>query len=278
MKICLNGGTAGRELPLDKFVELASTAGFGGADVDMGWGVAQGAAALEDLYSGKNMAFGGWGVPFDWRGDAALQAEGLAKLAEQADVAKKLKIDSCSTWLLPSSDLSLHQNWHFHIQRLAPVAKVLAERGLRLGLEFVAPYHLRRKWKHEFIFTPMAMLELAGDVGPNCGLLVDSFHLHAAGEPMSVLGQLPAEKIVLVHLNDAPAGALDRIEDGKRVLPGEGVIDLRGFFSGLESIGYSGPVSLEVFSDELRALPPAEAARRAWVATSKTIASLETNL
>jgi sugar phosphate isomerase/epimerase len=272
--ICLNRGTAGSGMEMPEFADLAHRAGFAGADVDLAWGIARGPAALRDLYAERSLKFGGWGLPFDWRADSGTQ-EGLAALEKQARLAAELGIDSCATWLLPSSDLPLHQNWHFHIQRLTPVAKVLAGHGLRFGLEFVAPYHLRRKWKHEFIFTPMAMLELAADIGANCGLLVDCFHLHAAGEPMSVLRNIPPDKIVLVHLNDAPAGALDKVEDGKRVLPGEGVIDLAGFIGGLAALGYRGPISLEVFSDALRALTPDHAASVAWAATQKMLGGLK---
>src|SRR5271170_8010692 len=168
MKICLNRATAGSGLPLEQFVHLAAAAGFEGADVDLAWGVKYGAAALGDLYKSEKLSFGGWGIPFDWRAASAPSTDNLAELDKQATIAAELGIDSCATWLLPASDLPLHQNWHFHIQRLSPIAKVLADHGLRFGLEFVSPYHLRRKWKHEFIFTPMAMLELAGDVGTNC--------------------------------------------------------------------------------------------------------------
>lgn len=268
MVICLNRATAGAGLDLPRFVELAAGAGFPGADVDLAWGVEHGAAAIAELYGRRKMAFGGWGIPFDWRGDGG---DGLTVLAKQAKVAAELKIDSCATWILPAADLPLRQNWHFHVQRLTPIAKVLADHGLRLGLEFVSPYHLRRNWKHEFIFTPMGMLELAGDVGANCGLLVDSFHLHAAGEPMSVLAEVPTEKIILAHVNDAPDEPLERIEDKRRLLPGAGVIDLPGFFAALRSTGYAGPVSVEVFSDELRAMPPEQAAARAWSATKKAL-------
>jgi sugar phosphate isomerase/epimerase len=266
MNICLNRHTAGRGLDLPEFVSIAAAAGFTGADVDLTWAAAHGAAALADLYAKAKLKFGGWGVPFDWRGDEKAIPDGLAALDKQAKIAAELKIDTCCTWIMPSSDLPLHQNWHFHIQRLAPIAKVLAAHGLRFGLEFVSPYHLRRKSPHEFIFTPLAMLELANDCGPNCGLLVDAFHLHAAAEPMSVLSKLSAQQIVLVHVNDAPDVPLEKIEDGKRLLPGEGIIDLKGFFSALAALHYTGPVAVEVFSDQLRALPPAQAAARASAA------------
>jgi sugar phosphate isomerase/epimerase len=172
---------------------------------------------------------------------------------------------------MPSSDLPLMENWAFHVDRLGPVARVLAEQGLRLGLEFVAPFHLRRQGKHEFLFTPGQMLELAAAIGPNVGLLVDCFHIHAAGDTWEHLARIPADKIVLAHLNDAPSGAVSAIQDGKRALPGEGAIDARAFLAALQTAGYRGPVSLEVFSEALRALPPEEAARRAWQATARAL-------
>jgi sugar phosphate isomerase/epimerase len=274
MKICLNWNTAGKGLGCVEFVELAARAGFAGADVDMNWALEHGAAALADLYAKHGLAYGGWGPRFDWRSEAGVTADNLAILSKQAKIAAELGIDSCCTHLLPSSDLPLHQNWHFHFQRLGPIVKLLADHGLRFGLEFVSPYDLRRKWKHEFIFTPMAALELAADLGDNCGLLIDSFHLHAAGEPMSILAKIPAKKIVHVHINDAPAGPLETMADAKRLLPGQGAIDLRAFVSGLNSVGYAGPVSLEVFSDELKSMTPERAAARAWAATSNWLAGI----
>ena len=273
MPICLNRHTAGRGMTLPDFVDLAAAAGFQGADVDLSYGVEHGPAALADLYAKKSLVFGGCGIPFDWRGDEKNIPDGLSALEKQANIAAELKIDTCCIHIMPSSELPLHRNWHFHVQHLAPVAKLLADYGLRFGLEFVSPFHLRRKFPHEFIFTPMAMLELAADIGPNCGLLVDSFHLHAAGEPMNTVARLKPEQIVMVHINDAPSAPLDKLDDRNRLLPGEGVIDLAGFFASLNSIGYAGPVSVEIFSDALRAMPMPQAARNAWTAAQKQIAS-----
>ena len=68
------------------------------------------------------------------------------------------------------------------------------------------------------------MLELAADIAPNVGLLLDSFHCHAAGTPWEQIEQIPATKIVHVHLNDAPDVPLHRLDDMKRLLPGEGAL------------------------------------------------------
>src|SRR5262249_45567385 len=160
--------------------------------------------------------------------------ESLAQLDPLARLAAELAIDSAATWLMPSSDLRFLENWNFHVQRLKPVAQILADHGRRLGLEYVAPYHLRRKFAHEFVFTTGQMLELADAIGPNVGLLIDCFHVHCAGDPMERVAQVPKNKIVLAHLNDAPRIAVQEVEDGRRLLPGEGTIDVAGFLRSLQ--------------------------------------------
>ncbi len=267
MYLCLNWHTAGKGLPLEQFVQLAADAGFAGADVDMSYGCQHGAAALSELYFSRNLRFGGWG-PLDWRGDAETAGKNLAILKKQARVAGELAIDTCATHVKPSGDLPMMENWKFHVERLKPIAEILGDCGLRLGLEFVAPYHLRRQFKHEFLFTPGQMLELADAVGKNVGLLVDSYHCHTSGTPWRTIAQIPAERIVLVHINDAPRLPLADIEDTARVLPGEGGIDLSGFLSALNTAGYSGPIVLELFNPALRALSPIEAARKARAAAA----------
>lgn len=271
MHVCLNRATAGGGLPFQEFVKLSADAGFEGCDVDMGWVYTQGAAATRELFASHRQKFGGWGPAFDWRKDEATLREGLPHFAHQAEVARALDVDACATWIMPSSERPLMENWKFHVERLKHLAAILNENGLRLGLEFVSPYHLRRHFPHEFIFTPGQMLELAADVGDNVGLLVDCFHCYNAGTTWEHLAQIPANKIVLVHINDCPPGPLGEVQDFKRVLPGEGVIDLRGFIGALEKTGYAGPLSLEVFSETLKQIPPAEAAMKAWEATRAVV-------
>src|SRR5688572_16456499 len=111
---CLNRMTAGNGLPLEEFVKLSADSGFAGADVDVSYGVQHGTAALRDLYAKYNQRFGGWGAP-DWRADPVKAKEGIAQLKALASIAAELRIDSCATWLLPSSDLPFLENWKFHV-------------------------------------------------------------------------------------------------------------------------------------------------------------------
>lgn len=266
MYLCLNRGTCGGDLSPEEFTKLSADAGFDGADVDLGAAVARGKTWLSDLFSSNNQKFGGWGLG-DWRNNESKHYESVEALKKQAAIARELQINSCCTWIMPSGDLSLSDNWRFHVARLQPCAEILTDNGLKLGLEFVAPYHLRRTHRHEFIFTPGQMLELASDIGGNVGLLVDCFHLHASGEGMNAISHIPDDKIVHVHLNDCVERDMTKVQDFERVLPGEGVIDTRTFIARIREKGYQGPVSLEVFNADMKKVDALPAAKRARTAT-----------
>ncbi len=155
-----------------------------------------------------------------------------------------------------SNELTQEQNREFHLKRLIPVARILADHNISLGLEFIGPKHIRDSQKFPFVHTMGEMLKLGAEIGPNVGLLLDSYHWHTSGGTLDQLHALQPAQIVYVHLNDAIAGVpLEELIDGTRLLPGEsGVIDLKGFTKALWSIGYDGPVAVEPFKKELNDL------------------------
>ncbi|HEX4125419.1 MAG TPA: sugar phosphate isomerase/epimerase family protein [Tepidisphaeraceae bacterium] len=273
MYVCLNRGTTGGSLSLEEFVALSAGAGFAGCDVDFGYAEQHGLEKLKDLYAKHKQKFGGWGTPLNQNTESAKRAEAAKTLERHAAHAAKVGADSCCMWMLPSSKLPFQENWKLHVDALKPAAKILADHGLRLGLEFVSPYHLRRQNPHEFIYTPGLMLELADAIGPNAGLLIDCWHMHHSATPMSQIAQIPAKRIVLGHLNDSPQLPPEEILDSRRLLPGEGVIDLAGFFRNMQEAGYTGPVSLEAFH-VVKDLPPKEAAAKAWTACKKVLTEI----
>jgi sugar phosphate isomerase/epimerase len=273
MYICLNRGTTGGGLSQLEFAQLAADAGFQGCDVDLSYAQERGSAALADLFASLKLRFGGWGPALDHRTAPADRREAAARLSAHAAMARQLKIDSCATWIMPSSDSPFLETWKLTAEGLRPVAQILAENGLRFGLEFVSPYHLRRQHKHEFIFTPGLMLELAAEIGPNVGLLVDSFHCHCSHTPWKQIAELPKSSIVLCHLNDVPAVAVEDLKDGERLLPGDGTLDLSAYLNALRHAGYDGPVSLEAFGC-VKDLPAPAAAKKAWEACRRLALSV----
>lgn len=102
---------------------------------------------------------------------------------------------------------------------------------------------------------------------PGVGLLVDSWHLYRGGATEEQLRSVPPELVVAVQLDDGPRVPVlpDYLEDTlhHRDLPGQGELPLVAFLRTLVEHGVRAPLSVEVLSDRLAALPPAEAAQQA---------------
>ena len=73
------------------------------------------------------------------------------------------------------------------------------------------------------------------------------------------------KKILHVHVDDMreKPGDLSNCNDD-RVLPGEGCLDLKALLGRIESFGYRGFFSLELFNADLWQLPVEEAANRSY--------------
>ncbi|HYI24655.1 MAG TPA: TIM barrel protein, partial [Thermomicrobiales bacterium] len=68
-----------------------------------------------------------------------------------------------------------------------------------------------------------------------------------------------------VHLDDMANKPADLSNcNADRVLPGAGVLDLAVIIGRLEEHGYDGFFSMEMFNEDLWALPAAEAARQCY--------------
>jgi len=114
---------------------------------------------------------------------------------------------------------------------------------------------------------------------PNLGIGIDSFHSFATRTPVEALEEVDPAKIFLVQLSDFMWSEIhtvaERIETARhfRVFPGEGVHsdEVARLVRMLDSLGYEGDFSFEVFNDDYQQMPlpaVAERARRsaAWLA------------
>jgi 3-dehydroshikimate dehydratase len=93
---------------------------------------------------------------------------------------------------------------------------------------------------------------------PNFGLALDTFHTLALDDDLSLLQMIPAERIFLIQIADAPRLSCELVEWSRhhRCLPGDGAFDLQRFLAIPMHNGYRGPLSLEVFSDRHSSEPP----------------------
>jgi len=250
---------------LDEALAAAKTGGFGGVEFSPSQIAdmidSQGADAVRAKFADAGIQPAGWGLPTDWRGAEEKWQEGLADLPRLAQAAAAVGGTRVSTWVMPcSNDRPFEENYNFHVARFAPIARILGDHGVSLGLEFIGPKTLWASQQHEFIHTLPEMLGLGRDIGPNVGLLLDCWHWHTSHGTVEDLNALRPEQVVYVHVNDAPAGVpTDEQRDNVRALPGAtGVIDIAGFLQALQGIGYDGPVVPEPFVD-LSGLPSDEA-------------------
>jgi sugar phosphate isomerase/epimerase len=264
----LSPGAIGIRTDLAGAVELAARHGWQGLDLPVVEAAKMAAehspAAVAALFERARLRPGGWGLPVNWR--AAYGQEALDALDEQAALAQQLGCTRVYTWLLPSSDeLPFRENFAHHVARLQPIAAVLERHGCRLGLEFIGPRTMREGKHYGFIYSLEGMLGLAQAIGPNVGLLLDSWHWYTSLGTLADIRGLRADDVVYVHINDAPDGvAVEAQIDQVRRLPGAtGVIDLTGFLGALREIGYDGPVTPEPFEQRLATLPPDEACETA---------------
>jgi 2-keto-myo-inositol isomerase len=87
---------------------------------------------------------------------------------------------------------------------------------------------------------------------PKACVLTDVFHLYKGGSDFRSIRLLSAQAIQLVHLNDYPAEPpREKIDDGYRVLPGDGVAPLTQFLQDLRATGTGKVLSLELFNRKL---------------------------
>jgi len=110
---------------------------------------------------------------------------------------------------------------------------------------------------------------------PNGGVLVDAWHYFRSGGDAAGLRAVPGQRVIGLQLDDgpsAPEADLPTASLHDRALPGAGDLDLVDLLGSLRDIGAVAPIGVEVFSDELHALDPVEAGRRAGAATRELLA------
>lgn len=268
----LSPGAIDVAVSFEEGARLAARHGFEGLALDAGHLLENGAGAVRQTLAAHGLRPGSFGLPVDLRGEGDAYAASLRYLASVAEAAQRVGCTRASTYIFSwSDDRDYAANFSFHCERLVQPAAILAEHGVRLGLEFLGPKTLRDGHPYAFIHTLKGMLELCDAVGPNAGLLLDAWHWYTSGHDPADLELLSNQNVVNVHVNDAPAGTpIDEQLDSVRCLPGEtGVIDLNAFFGTLERIGYDGPVVVEPFYAPLRAMAPEDAVRTTAAALAK---------
>ncbi len=210
----------------------------------------------------------------------------LRKLIDDAGF-RHVEVELLSGWW----DESLVHHWRPQFDLLLDAAETLGARFIKVGTSIGTPLNdidflvepLRRLTAEaamrgtRIALEPMpfsmvgsvpAAAELMRKVDmPECGLVVDYWHVFRAGTTFGELSRsLEAQQIFGVELNDADAeirGSLFEDTRYNRRLCGQGDQDVTGFIRTMKAIGFDGPWGVEILSKEHRKLPVKEALRQA---------------
>jgi sugar phosphate isomerase/epimerase len=139
------------------------------------------------------------------------------------------------------------------IGRLVPYA---LDAGVRLAIEALHPMYASDRC---VVATLGNALDLAAPFPPAAvGVVIDTYHLWWDDQVWSLIERAGREERIACFqvadwITPLPAGVLLG-----RALPGEGCVELRRFREAVDATGYSGPIEVEVFHEDLWAQPGAD--------------------
>jgi sugar phosphate isomerase/epimerase len=265
---------------------LAATVGYKG--IDYAWGPAKeaGAEATRALMKelGIVPTICNLPTPNPLNGDEAAFKARMTTMAD--DAALSAAFGSRRFQLVLSATTpggqAKEERWKVVRDRLAAISEVFVKHDVHLSLEFLGPTVFRTARGGgagrrggappdpnappspppvPFVWTLSETAKLCGEAGPNIGVTLDAWHWHHSGGTVADILATPRERIVHVHVSDARQMPPAEVQDNMRLLPGEGVIDLVGFFGALRKIGWQGGVACETIGPRLDNIAPEEQAR-----------------
>lgn len=253
--LCLNASTI-RPAPLLEKIRVAELAGYGGIElwnneldafIAAGGSLAQVRRALEDagLAVPDLIALHGW-IDCTLEEYPRVRDEARRRMEQAAALGAPYIIASP-----PRSRADLERA----AERYRDLLALGREVGVKPSMEFLGFVE-----QIKTIRTAWYIVERAGD--PDGTIVMDSFHIYNGGSTLEDLRAVPGQRISMFHINDAPpAPPPGSLTDADRVMPGDGVIDLPAMLRTLDEIGYSGPISLELFNQALWEQDPLAVAR-----------------
>jgi D-psicose/D-tagatose/L-ribulose 3-epimerase len=123
---------------------------------------------------------------------------------------------------------SPEDEWKWAVEALKEVQDHAEKVGVRIGLEPL------NRFETYFLNRTDQALALAEDVGGNCGVTLDIFHMNIEEADWEAAIRSAGDKLVDVH-----------VADNNRMPPGQGAIDWDKFMRVLDEVGYGGCVTVE---------------------------------
>jgi sugar phosphate isomerase/epimerase len=149
------------------------------------------------------------------------------------------------------------------LDRYGRCADIIATAGAKLALEMPPIGELNS------IPAALAVVDAIGR--DRCSLMIDTFHFSRGLSTWEQLASIPLDALGYIQFDDALPQTTDDVlfeTMERRTMPGDGEFELRRFCQTLADRDWSGWVSVEVLSADLRLLDIEEFARRAYSSTA----------
>jgi 2-keto-myo-inositol isomerase len=246
---CLNTSTIrGHNLSITEEIDIAAEAGYRAIEpwigkidayVDQGGTLADLNKRLRDhgMTVESSIGFAQWIVNDDERRSKAMEAA-KRDMDRVAQIGGK-RMAAPAAGAQDRSDVDL--------MKAAERYRALLELGDKMG---VVPQV--EMWGFSKTLTKLSQaVMVAVEAGhPKACVLADVYHLHKGGSDFRGLKLLSADSMHVMHMNDYPADPpRDKITDGHRIYPGDGVAPMRDILRTLRDIGFRGWLSLELFNE-----------------------------
>ncbi len=247
-RFCLNTGTIrGQKLGIVKEAEVAAKAGYQGIEPWVGSieDYVKGGGSLKDLKKRVSdvgltvesaIGFPEWIVD-----DDAKRAKGLERAKYEMDLVaqiggKRLAAPPSGATNTPGLDLL----------KAAERYRALLEAGDQIGVVPQLELWGFSKNLHRIGQCAYVVIESGH---PKACMLPDIFHIYKGGSDFNGLRFLSANAVHVFHMNDYPAEPpREKINDGFRVFPGDGVAPVTEILRALQVMGGPKVLSLELFS------------------------------
>ena len=154
-------------------------------------------------------------------------------------------------------------------EAFAPLCRQAAERGTNILFEML-PKNFSRAPSLDHVLAITR-----GSGARNGGVMLDNLHLQRIGiQPEEIVRKLKAADLIGVEINDGYLAVPAKFQDSvvnKRLLPGDGEFDIAAFLNALWTVGYDGPIGVEVLNEYIRKWDLTTAATEAFAKTQRVV-------